>query len=93
MRRPGRPHPGAHRITAVEERLAGRDVASEDALAAVLNDATHAMREAIKPRTSAFRATADYRMEMAQVLLRRALPLAIQRARTGEAIPEGVGLQ
>ena len=81
------------RITAVEEMLARRAVASEDALAAVLDDAAHTMREAIKPRTSAFRATADYRMEMAQVLLRRALPLAIQRARTGEAIPEGVGLQ
>lgn len=42
-------------------------------------------------RTSAHRATADYRHEMVAVLVRRALGLAVQRARTGEAIPEGLG--
>ncbi|MCC6192788.1 MAG: FAD binding domain-containing protein [Anaerolineales bacterium] len=42
-------------------------------------------------RTSAHRATADYRHEMVAVLVRRALGLAVQRARTGEAVPEGLG--
>lgn len=81
------------RLPTVEAALAGRAADGEDALAALLDDAARAMRDAIRPRTSAYRATADYRTEMAQVLLRRALPLAVQRARTGEAIPEGVGLQ
>jgi carbon-monoxide dehydrogenase medium subunit len=45
-----------------------------------------------KLRTSRHRATADYRRELIEVLARRALTLAYQRARTGEAAPEGVGL-
>ena len=43
-------------------------------------------------RTSKHRATAEYRRELIEVLVRRALPLAAQRARTGQAAPEGVGL-
>jgi len=43
-------------------------------------------------RTSPHRATADYRREMVAVLVRRALPLALDRARSGHAVPEGVGL-
>ena len=50
-------------------------------------------RETLRPRTSKYRATAEYRREMIEVLLRRVLPLAVQRARTGEAIPEGVGME
>jgi carbon-monoxide dehydrogenase medium subunit len=42
-------------------------------------------------RTSRHRATADYRREMVAVLVRRALPLAVARAQTGEAVPEGLG--
>ncbi|GAB4471278.1 MAG: xanthine dehydrogenase family protein subunit M [Anaerolineae bacterium] len=49
-------------------------------------------RRDIHPRASKYRATAEYRAEMIEVLLRRALPLAVERARTGRAIPEGVGL-
>ena len=43
-------------------------------------------------RTSPHRATADYRREMVSVLVHRALPLALERARTGHVEPEGVGL-
>jgi carbon-monoxide dehydrogenase medium subunit len=43
-------------------------------------------------RTSRHRATADYRREMVAVLVRRALNLAVARARTGQAVPEGLGL-
>jgi hypothetical protein len=43
-------------------------------------------------RTSRHRATAEYRRELIDVLVQRALPLAAQRARSGEAVPEGVGL-
>ena len=40
------------------------------------------------PRTSAHRATAEYRREMLPVLLRRTVSKAIERARTGEVLPE-----
>lgn len=49
-------------------------------------------QENLHPRTSKYRATADYRREMISVLLRRTLSLAVGRARTGRAVPEGVGL-
>ncbi len=45
-----------------------------------------------KLRTSKHRATAEYRRELIEVLARRALTLAYQRARTGEVVPEGVEL-
>ena len=48
-------------------------------------------REQLHPRTSKYRATADYRSEMIEVLVRRALTLAVKRARTGEVVPEGIG--
>ena len=40
------------------------------------------------PRTSAHRATAEYRREVLPVLLRRTLSKAIERAKTGVAVPE-----
>jgi carbon-monoxide dehydrogenase medium subunit len=42
-------------------------------------------------RTSAHRATAEYRRELILPLVERALPLAVQRALTGEIVPEGIG--
>ncbi len=75
------------RAHGVETALTGR-VLGEEAIA----DAVAAARASLFPRTSKYRATADYRVEMMDVLLRRALPLAAHRARTGEAAPEGVGL-
>ncbi len=42
----------------------------------------------LHPRTSKYRATAEYRQMMIDVLLRRTLPKAIERAQTGVAVPE-----
>jgi CO/xanthine dehydrogenase FAD-binding subunit len=41
-----------------------------------------------QPRTSPHRATAEYRREVLPVLLRRTLSKAIERVRSGEAVPE-----
>jgi carbon-monoxide dehydrogenase medium subunit len=57
-----------------------------------LNEAVRIARLDLHPRISKYRATAEYRVEMIEVLLRRALPLAVQRARTGKPVPEGVGM-
>ena len=75
------------RAAAVEAVLRGQPV-GEDTLAVALD----AARTTLHSRTSKYRATAEYRQEMIDVLLRRVLPLAAQRARTGEAVPEGVGM-
>ena len=82
---PVRPVPT--RARQAEQVLRGRTLA--DALDEVVAEA----RAEFTPRTSKHRATAEYRVEMIEVLLRRALPLALRRAFTGEAVPEGVGLQ
>lgn len=46
----------------------------------------------VRLRTSRHRATAEYRAEMIRGQLPRTLAKAAERARTGEAVPEGVGL-
>ena len=74
------------RAEGAEAALQGRP------LAEALDDCVAAAQREFSPRTSKHRATAGYRMEMIEVLLRRALPLAAQRASSGEAIPEGLGL-
>jgi carbon-monoxide dehydrogenase medium subunit len=76
------------RADAIEAALRGQPVSAE-----TIDHAVAAARESLHPRTSAYRATDDYRQEMVEVLLRRVLPLAAQRAQTGEAIPEGVGME
>ncbi len=79
--------PTPQRITTIEDALRGQPADDE-----TLQTAIRIARETLKPRTSKYRATADYRKEMMDVLLGRTLPRAIHRARTGEATPEGVGL-
>jgi carbon-monoxide dehydrogenase medium subunit len=74
------------RAEAVESALVGMPT-DDDAI----EKAGFVALQTLHPRTSKYRATADYRQEMIVVLLRRTLPLAVQRARTGQAIPEGVG--
>jgi CO/xanthine dehydrogenase FAD-binding subunit len=59
----------------------------------VLDRAVETARHDLHPRTSKYRATADYRVEMIEVVLRRTLPLAVERARSGEAVPQGIGMQ
>ncbi|GIK64584.1 MAG: molybdopterin dehydrogenase [Chloroflexota bacterium] len=80
------PTPG--RAAEVEDVLIGQpatDITIEHAIETAL--------QILKPRTSKYRATGDYRKEMIAVLLRRTLQLAVQRARTGQAIPEGIGME
>jgi carbon-monoxide dehydrogenase medium subunit len=79
--------PRPTRIPEVEAALIGQP-ATED----TLRTAIQVAREVLNPRTSKYRATADYRREMIEVLLRRTLPLAVERARTGDAIPEDIGI-
>ena len=74
------------RAREAEKTLRGRH------LQEALSDTIAAAQAEFSPRTSKYRATAEYRVEMIDVLLRRALPLAVRRARTGEAVPEGLGL-
>lgn len=76
------------RADAVEAALRSQPITPETIEAAI-----EAARSSLSPRTSKYRATASYRQEMIEVLLRRVLPLAVERARTGEAIAEGVGLE
>ncbi|GAB4573055.1 MAG: xanthine dehydrogenase family protein subunit M [Anaerolineae bacterium] len=59
---------------------------------ATLDRAVAVALETIRPRTSKYRATAEYRHMMIETLLRSALPKAVERARTGQATAEGVGL-
>ena len=70
--------PVPQRLAAVEDAIAGMPVGSEtvDAMVALAH-------EHLKLRTSKYRATADYRHEMADVLLRRTLTRAAQRAAAG----------
>jgi len=75
------------RAESVEAVLKGRKFSGS-----VLDNAVEVARRELHPRISKYRATAEYRVEMIEVLLRRAVPLAFQRARTGEATPEGVGM-
>ena len=79
--------PRPMRAINAEAYLAGMRL-SEDAIARV----TDLILDEAKLRTSKHRATVEYRRELIDVLTRRALTLAERRARSGEAVPEGVGL-
>jgi len=70
------------RASQTEAALIGRPATEPtiEQAAAVAMDELH-------PRTSKYRATAEYRHLMIDVLLRRTLPTAIQRAKTGQAVP------
>lgn len=71
------------RARETEVALIGRAATAET----VQNAVTVALAE-LHPRTSKYRATAEYRQMMIDVLLRRTLPKAIERAKTGVAVPE-----
>ena len=79
--------PTPQRVSEVEKALIGQPTTDE-----TLEKAVDAALETIQPRTSKYRATAEYRREMIAVLLRRSLPLAVNRAQTGKAVPEGIGV-
>jgi carbon-monoxide dehydrogenase medium subunit len=48
--------------------------------------------EEVNLRSSRHRATAEYRAEMIRIQLPKTLAKALERARTGQAVPEGVGM-
>jgi CO/xanthine dehydrogenase FAD-binding subunit len=75
------------RAVEAENALRG-EPATEDSIATI----TEVARQSLHPRTSKYRATAEYRDYMIETLLRQALPLAVERARTGVITAEGVGL-
>lgn len=66
--------PTPARAEAVEAALIGQPVGDESVARAI-----HAAHETIHPRTSKYRATADYRAEVIDVLLRRTLNAALAR--------------
>lgn len=75
------------RASEVEAALRGQP-ANED----TLNRAVQIAHETLHPRTSKYRATGEYRQGMIETLLRAALPKVTERARTGAAVAEGVGM-
>jgi len=81
------------RIVANQAALAIRngELREEAVSAANARQALRVAHDTLNPRTSKYRATAEYRQEMIEVLLKRTLTLAIERVQTGTAVPEGVG--
>jgi carbon-monoxide dehydrogenase medium subunit len=75
------------RAAEVEAALYGLPVGAE-----TVERAVQVAQETLHPRASKYRATAAYRAYMIETLLRQALPLATERARTGIVHAEGVGL-
>lgn len=76
------------RVTKVEEILRGKRIDDD-----VLDKVVGLARKDIKPRTSKYRATAEYRLEMIDLLLRRTLGIAYQRAKTEDVISQNIKLQ
>ncbi|MHB8628291.1 MAG: FAD binding domain-containing protein [Aggregatilineales bacterium] len=77
--------PVPQRAHAIESSLIGQP-ADESAI----NAAAQLAKGTLAPRTSKYRATAEYRTEMIEVLLRVSLETALVRARTGEAVLERI---
>lgn len=75
--------PTPFRCAKTEAFLLGKTATSETIEAAV-----PVLLSECKPRTSPHRSTAEYRKEVLPVLLRRTLSSAIERAMTGEVVPE-----
>ncbi|MCY4527397.1 MAG: hypothetical protein OXB89_12420, partial [Anaerolineaceae bacterium] len=73
--------------TEVENALRGREISE-----ALVREVASAARDKLHPRASKYRASAEYRSHMIETLLNQVLPLAIERARSGIARAEGVGL-
>ena len=71
----------------VEDSLRGQAVTG-----GLIRHVASAARALLHPRASKYRASAEYRSHMIESLLNQVLPLAIERARSGVARAEGVGL-
>jgi carbon-monoxide dehydrogenase medium subunit len=79
--------PTPQRISEVEMALQGQPATGD-----TIRRVSELAQGVLHPRTSKYRATADYRREMIAVLLQRTLSRAVERAHSGKAIPEGVGI-
>lgn len=79
--------PTPQRISEVEAALRGKPAAE-----ATIQEIIVLAQQVVHPRTSKYRATADYRREMIGVLLKRTLSRAVERVRTGEIMLQNVGL-
>lgn len=77
--------PTPKRASAIEAGLIGQ-AANET----TINTAARLAKETLVPRTSKYRATAEYRTELIEVVLRKSLATAIVRARTGETVLERI---
>ena len=77
--------PVPQRAASIEASLIG-----QLANATSIHAAAQLAKATLSPRTSKYRATAEYRTEMIEVLLRESLETAIVRARTGEAVLERI---
>lgn len=75
--------PTPFRCTQTEAFLKGKPANSDS-----IESAIEALLTECKPRTSPHRATAEYRREVLPVLLRRTVSKAIDRAKTGDVVPE-----
>ena len=71
----------------VEDSLRGQEITD-----GLIRHVASAARDQLNPRASKYRASAEYRSHMIETLLNQVLPLAIERARSGVARAEGVGL-
>lgn len=78
---PGPIAPVPSRATETEKALVGQPADKE-----VFREAVRVAQRECQPRTSKYRATADYREKMIKHLLREALDAAARRARTGEVV-------
>ena len=79
--------PTPQRVSDVEAAIRGKPVNDD-----TIEEMADLAQTMLQPRTSKYRATAAYRVEMIDVLMRRTLALAARRAQTGQAVPEGVGV-
>jgi CO/xanthine dehydrogenase FAD-binding subunit len=80
-------NPTPQRITVVEDALKGQPTSET-----TIEQAVASAQESLSLRTSKYRATADYRREMVAVLLRRVIPVAVERAKTGNAVSDRPGI-
>jgi carbon-monoxide dehydrogenase medium subunit len=58
----------------------------------IFGQAAELALEEVKLRTSRHRATAEYRTEMIRSQLPKTLAKAVERAKSGQAVPEGIGM-
>ncbi len=77
--------PKPERATDIENALRGKPVSDQ-----TISQVAEFAQKQLHPRTSKYRATAEYRHEMISVLLTRTISRAVKRAQSGVSTPEGI---